>query len=118
MKTRRKSVAVMAAENRLSGLKNIDPTLDMGNGMSVQGYQTEIDGTSTRLSEYVNAVAKADAARVVLRDSEAALNDFSDLIMRAVSVNYGLNSPEYVSVGGTRKKDRKRPIRKNISSSI
>jgi hypothetical protein len=118
MKTRRKSAAIIAAQDRLSGLMNIDPIIDLGNGLSVQSYQDKIQMTEAKLTAYVNAVAKADAARVLLMDAETDLSDFSDHIMRGVSVKFGLNSPEYVSVGGTRKKDRKRPIRKNGSSSV
>lgn len=118
MKTRRKSAAIIAAQDRLSGLMNIDPIIDLGNGLSVQSYQDKIQMTETKLKAYVNAVAKADAARVLLKDAEVDLSDFSDHIMRAVSVKFGLNSSEYVSVGGTRKKDKKRPVRKNMSSPV
>jgi hypothetical protein len=118
MKTRRKSAAIIAAQDRLSGLMNIDPIIDLGNGLSAQSYQDKIEMTEAKLNAYVNAVAKADAARAMLIDAEKELSDFSDHIMRGVSVKFGMNSAEYVSVGGTRKKDRKRPIRKNMSSPI
>ena len=118
MKTRRRSAAIIAAQDRLSGLMNIDPIIDLGNGLSAQSYQDKIEMTEAKLNAYVNAVAKADAARALLIDAEKELSDFSDHIMRGVSVKFGMNSAEYVSVGGTRKKDRKRPIRKNMSSPI
>jgi hypothetical protein len=118
MKTRRKSVAIIAAQDRLSGLMNIDPIIDLGNGLSAQSYQDKIEMTEAKLNAYVNAVAKADAARAMLIDAEKELSDFSDHIMRGVSVKFGMNSAEYVSVGGTRKKDRKRPVRKNMPSPI
>lgn len=118
MKTRRRSAAIIAAQDRLSGLMNIDPIIDLGNGLSAQSYQDKIEMTEAKLNAYVNAVAKADAARAMLIDAEKELKDFSDQIMRGVSVKFGMNSAEYVSVGGTRKKDRKRPIRKNMSSPI
>ena len=118
MKTRRRSAAIIAAQDRLSGLMNIDPIIDLGNGLSAQSYQDKIEMTEAKLNAYVNAVAKADAARALLIDAEKELSDFSDHIMRGVSVKFGMNSAEYVSVGGTRKKDKKRPIRKNMSSPI
>lgn len=118
MKTRRKSAAIIAAQDRRAGLVNIDPEIDLGNGLSAQSYQTKIEMTESKLNAYVNAVAKADAARVTLMDAEKELSDFSDHIMRAVSVKFGLNSAEYVSVGGTRKKDKKRPVRKNMTSPV
>ncbi|MFN8338876.1 MAG: hypothetical protein U0T36_07630 [Saprospiraceae bacterium] len=118
MKTRRKSAAIAAAQDRLSGLVTIDPAIDLGNGLSAQSYLSKIEMTQSYLNAYVNAVAKADAARKTLMDGEAALNDFSDHILRAVSVKFGLNSTEYVSVGGTRKKDKKRPVRKTRSSLV
>ncbi len=118
MKTRRRSAAIIAAQDRLSGLMNIDPIIDLGNGLSAQSYQDKIAMTEAKLNAYVNAVAKADAARAMLIDAEKELSDFSDHIMRGVSVKFGMNSAEYVSVGGTRKKDKKRPIRKNMSSPI
>ena len=118
MKTRRRSAAIIAAQDRLSGLMNIDPIIDLGNGLSAQSYQDKIEMTEAKLNAYVNAVAKADAARAMLIDAEKELKDFSDHIMRGVSVKFGMNSAEYVSVGGTRKKDKKRPIRKNMSSPI
>lgn len=118
MRTRRKSAAIIAAQDRKAGLVNIDPTIDLGNGLSAQSYQAKIEMTESKLNAYVNAVAQADASRVMLIDAEKELNDFSDHIMRAVSVKFGLNSPEYVSVGGTRKKDKKRPVRKNMTSPV
>ena len=118
MKTRRRSAAIIAAQDRLSGLMNIDPIIDLGNGLRAQSYQDKIEMTVAKLNAYVNAVAKADAARALLIDAEKELSDFSDHIMRGVSVKFGMNSAEYVSVGGTRKKDKKRPIRKNMSSPI
>ena len=118
MKTRRKSAAIIAAQDRLSGLMNIDPIIDLGNGLSAQSYQDKIEMTEAKLNAYVNAVAKADAARAMLIDAEKELSDVSDHIMRGVSVKFGMNSAEYVSVGGTRKKDKKRPVRKNMSSPI
>ena len=118
MKTRRKSAAIIAAQDRRAGLVNIDPEIDLGNGLSAQSYQTKIEMTESKLNAYVNAVAKADAARVTLMDAEKELSDFSDHIMRGVSVKFGLNSAEYVSVGGTRKKDKKRPVRKNMPSPV
>lgn len=118
MKTRRKSAAIAAAQNRLAGLTNIDPVIDLGNGLSVQSYQAKIEMTQAKLDAYVNTVAKADAARVMLNDAEKDLNDFSEHIMRGVSVKFGLNSAEYVSIGGTRKKDKKRPARNNQSSIV
>lgn len=95
---------------------SIDPQLDLGNGMGVVQYKTSIDAVESKLMEVLNKASEMEAVRAELRDMERELNDLSDLYQRAVSVKYGYNSSEYVAAGGTRKKDRRRPVRLQVSS--
>jgi hypothetical protein len=116
MKTRRKSSALDVAKSRWSGLVSIDPQLDLGNGMGAVQYKSSIDAVEAKLMDVMNKAAEMEAVRAELRDMERELNDMSDLYQRAVSVKFGYNSSEYMAAGGTRKKDRRRPVRLQVSS--
>ena len=116
MKIRRKSSALDMARSRWSGLVSIDPQLDLGNGLSIVQYKTSIDAVDAKLLEVLNKASEMEVVRAELRDMERELNDMSDIYQRAVSVKYGYNSSEYMAAGGTRKKDRRRPVRLQVSS--
>jgi uncharacterized coiled-coil protein SlyX len=106
------SRALQKAHKRLSGLKAIDVKLDMGNGMTVENFESRITDTETRLSEYNELLAQSDAAKNVFSKCEAELTDLYKRLLEAVAVVYGHDSDEYEKAGGTRKSDRKRPVRK------
>lgn len=106
---KRKSKAIEKAEKRIAGIKAIDPALDLGSGLSVDSYQSKIEGTEDVLEIYNTSLSVADAKLNDLQKEEKELNDLSELILEAVAVKYGHDSNEYEMAGGTRKSERKRP---------
>ncbi len=62
MAFRRKSSRVIAeALTRLANLKAIDPDLDLGNGLTVAAFETQINKTQTSEDTYNGQLAQADA---------------------------------------------------------
>ena len=52
-----------------------------------------------------------------LESAESDLNEFNRRYLSATEAHYGPDSSEYEMVGGTRKSERKRPIRKGGGST-
>jgi len=109
---KKSSLVVEKAIKRLAGVKSISDTLDMGNGMSVAGFDSKISDTESKLDTYNELLANADAALNDFLKSEHDLAGYSKRILEAVASVYGHDSNEYEQAGGKRDSDRKRPVRK------
>ena len=102
------TTAVDEAEKRLAGLMAIDPALDLGNGLSVTGFNEQLNGIKDRVVVYNTALSAADKESNAIDDSMKALREFSRRMLAAIGAVYGYNSNEYEMVGGTRISDIKR----------
>ena len=51
------------------------------------------------------------------RDAEIALSEITTRVLAGIAAKFGKDSIEYAQVGGTRKRDRKRPIQKAQANS-
>jgi hypothetical protein len=109
---KRKSKVLEEAQKRLAGLESIDLNLDLGNGLSVATYKTDIQSGIDKLDELNQAKSKHDGLSTEMKVYEKRMRDTSEMILEAVGTKYGHDSEEYVKAGGTRKSDRKRPVRK------
>lgn len=109
---KRKSVALEKARKRLAGIKSIDSTLDMGNGLSVAEYEAIIGTCQDKVDKYNKQLSVADERQNIAEASEKELNEFSERMLEAVGSVYGHDSNEYEQAGGRRKSERKRPKRK------
>ncbi len=105
------------AEKRLAGLMAVDPALDLGNGLSITGFNTQLDGIKSRIVSYNAALSTADSESNSIDDDLIALREFNRRMLAAIGAVYGYNSNEYEMVGGTRASDIKRNHRRKSNSN-
>lgn len=111
---KRSSKVLAQAERRIAAIKSISATLDLGNGHTVDSYNTVIEATRTKLSDYNSSLSTADAALTTLVEAERKLMEVTEHVLLSVAAKYGKDSYEYEMAGGIRKRDRKRPVRKTV----
>jgi len=109
---KRSSTILETARQRLSGLKSITPKPDFGSALDIDQYEQDINALSASLDKYNQTVSLLDQMQNVLEADEAKLNDKSKRLLAATGAQYGSDSSEYETVGGTRLSDRKRPTSK------
>jgi hypothetical protein len=106
------STVLNNAERRAAGLKSISSSLDLGNGLTIETFDELIQDMQDKLEAYKMALSAVDAARSKVEELERSLRNLSEHMLLGVAVKYGKNSVEYEMAGGTRKSDRKRPVRR------
>ncbi len=111
-RAKRKSTVLETFRQRLAGLKSIKPDPNLGPTITVPAFEAKGNGFNTRLSGYNQKVAELDEEQIAVDNEEAELQDWNRRVLSAVEAEYGPDSPEYEAVGGTRKSERKRPVRK------
>jgi uncharacterized protein YoxC len=109
---KRSSTVLDKAERRAAGLKSISSSLDLGNGLTIETFNELIQDMQDKLEAYNMALSAVDAAHSKVEEVERSLRNLSEHMLLGVAVKYGKNSVEYEMAGGTRKSDRKRPVRK------
>lgn len=112
---KRSSKILEKAERRSAGLHSINEELDLGNGLSVDGFDEAIEATRTRLTDYNKALSTVDKLYTEMLETERKLGDMAEHMLLGVASKYGKNSAEYEMAGGVRKSERKRPARKLTS---
>ena len=100
------------ARHILAGLKQITPKPDFGPVVTEAIYEAEVNGYSSDLDAYNSHLAEADDKSNRLDDRRKRLRDFNQRIQAAVKALYGPDSSEFELVGGLRRSDRKKPVRK------
>ena len=111
-RARRISKVLDKAQVRSAGIKNIDPTLDLGNGLTAASFDTAVNSVRTRLTEYNQALAAVDDKYNALVAAEKALGDMSERMLAGVASMFGKDSSQYEQAGGVRKSERKSSARK------
>lgn len=109
---KRSSNVLEAARLRLAGLKSIMPAPDFGPGLTIAGYEADINSFNTTLNNYNEQVAALDDLQNQLQAEELALRDKNKRVLSAVEAQYGPDSSQYEQAGGTRQSERKRYTRK------
>ena len=105
---RKGSNVINEAQTRAAGMQSIDPDLDLGNGLTLAAFQSEIGSTQTLLDDYNAQLAKADGAGNDFKAGEKNLRTLSSRMLAAVGVKYGKDSNEYEMAGGTRTSEKKK----------
>jgi hypothetical protein len=105
---KRDSRTLDRVRRRLTGFKSIDPTIDLGDGVSVQAFTDMVNALSQTLAAYNIALADADVLGSQLSDAEKAISVYAEKVLLAVAVKFGKDSPEYGRAGGVRSSLRKR----------
>jgi hypothetical protein len=111
------SSVVESAQVRLASISSINPTLDLGEGMSVVAYQALITDAQSKLSAYNTLLSQTDEAGNKLRAAEKGLRVFSERILTGIAFKYGKDSNEYEMAGGTRKSEIKHPAKKKPAAA-
>jgi hypothetical protein len=109
---KRTSKVLSDAQKRAAGIKSIEASLDLGNGITAEDYAQAMEHLQQTLSTYNERLSLADQAGNAVKDAELAMRDYSERILLGVATRYGKDSNEYEMAGGIRKSDRKRPTRK------
>jgi hypothetical protein len=114
---KRNSRIIEQANERLNGLKTIDPALDLGNGLSVTVLEQAIGALRSKLDGYNQKLSELDEDLLVIETDENKLEDMNGRFLAGVGARFGRNSIEYEKAGGVRSDDRKRPASKKGSKS-
>lgn len=109
------SRALKQAQSRLSSLKSLGTDLDLGNGMTIVSFETQIDEFEQIQETYNTKKSELDGMRSQIRQRETALNDLRERMLLAIASKFGKDSHQYVLAGGVRKSERKRPTKSNSS---
>lgn len=70
---KRSSIVLEKAERRASGMNSINPTLDLGNGMSLKSFWEDIDALHAKQKQYNALLSTVDQAYNELLQSEISL---------------------------------------------
>jgi len=101
MSRRRKTAHVAdKSEVQLSGLRAIDPNLDLGEGCNVVTIQGKIDLLRDKVSAYNDALAVIDSTQIEIEKLEKELKQLDQKAMLGVAFRYGKESHEYRLAGG------------------
>jgi hypothetical protein len=109
-RAKRKSSVLETARQRLAGLKKITES-DFGRGLNPTDYGADVTALTAKLDDYNGLLAAIDEAQNDLEAMESALRDKNARILSAVEARFGSDSNEYEMVGGTRRSERKKPVR-------
>ncbi|MCB9356466.1 MAG: hypothetical protein R2791_20675 [Saprospiraceae bacterium] len=111
MRSKKSSRVFLKAIQRLSGLKSIDPGLDLGKDMSVAVFEQNIQAFEQILSNYNTMLSVLDAQLQQVLAAEKYLLDYTGRWLPMVGGHFGMDSEEYQKAGGVRKSLRKRTRR-------
>src|SRR5436190_1020839 len=107
----RKSTILEIARHRLAGLKQISPKANLGSALTIEAYETEINGFSDEHDSLEGDITSTHdkAGRLAIR--ERALSQLNQRVLAAVRAEYGPDSNELALLGAIRLSDRKKPVR-------
>lgn len=108
---KKKSAALLKAQERLAGLRSIDPKLDFGNGISIASFTREIDSLKKSIDDYNALLFAADDAANAIEQKEREMIISAENVLLSVKVKFGKDSSQYELAGGTRLSDRRRSPR-------
>lgn len=113
---KRGSKILEQASARLSGLKSINATLDMGNGLSVAAYEQSLNTLRAKLDAYNQKLSELDEELFQVEVEEEKVSELNGRILAGVAAVFGRDSSQYEAVGGVRTSDRKNNSRKADST--
>jgi hypothetical protein len=102
---KRTSRALTKAELRAVGMQSIAPTLDLGNGLTVEGFMEAVDSFRQDLRVYNTLLAQLDQVTALIKAKERDLSRLSERMLAAIVAKYGRDSLEYQAAGGTKRGD-------------
>ncbi|MBI5563523.1 MAG: hypothetical protein HY870_01415 [Chloroflexi bacterium] len=113
---KRSSKELEKAQQRATNLASIDVALDLGSGLTLPAYQTQITALQVKLNQHNNLLSEIDALANDITAGEKALAALSERMLDGVGVTYGKDSNQYEMAGAVRKSERKKAVRKTTST--
>jgi uncharacterized phage infection (PIP) family protein YhgE len=114
---KRSSVILQKAEKRQAGLQSIDPTLDLGNDLTLEAYSTLIETLRSQIATYNSTLSTLDDQSRQIKETERQLRNLSEQMLLGVAAKYGKDSREYGMAGGIPKSEHRRPVRKKTTEN-
>ncbi|MGC1309332.1 MAG: hypothetical protein WA885_19095 [Phormidesmis sp.] len=108
---KKKSAALLKAQQRLAGIRSIDPKLDLGNGVSVASFTKDVDSLRVAIDNYNALLSTVDDAANAIEKQEQQIVIAAENVLLSVKVKFGKDSSQYEMAGGTRLSDRRRSPR-------
>lgn len=109
MSRRKKTSAMLVkGEQRLAGLKSIDATLDLGNGLTPVSFEQDVNTLRLAIEAYNTLLSKVDEASNAIEQAERQVAIASENALLGVKIKFGKDSSQYEMAGGTRLSDRRR----------
>ncbi len=108
---KRSSVVLEKAVRRAAGINSIDPSLDLGNGLTLPAFSTLIETMRTKENTYNSALSSLDRLYREMLETEDELGDMTEHMLMAVGTRYGKSSVEYGMAGGVPKNQRRKGLR-------
>lgn len=96
-------------EQKVSGMKSINLTLDLGNDVTVAIGESLLATSRATMEKYNSLLAQADETLNEINTNNKTLRAFNKKVLPAVGLKYGTDSSEYEMVGGVRDSERKKP---------
>lgn len=106
---KRTSKIEQVGQQRATGIKSFAPTLDLGNGTTMTGYEAAIKKLADSIDDYNSTLSLLDGKLNTIVEDERILQDWNERMLSGVGSRYGKDSDEYEMAGGTRKSERRKP---------
>lgn len=104
---KRSSKVLEKAERRMSSLISIDTALDLGSGLTLQTYSSNIETVRQKLAAYNTILSNLTQLYNEMLESEQQLADLNERMLTGIVTKYGRNSTEYEMAGGKRKRQKR-----------
>lgn len=122
LRKRKPTPIVEKAIIRFTAMKKIDENMcreiDYGGPgipLTKTQFSFQINLCKQLLSEYNEILSKADEKAVKIKEAERILSDMYTSVLAGAISRFGIDAHEINLLGGTRKSDRKKPVRKTIN---
>lgn len=113
------SRVIVRAKKRLIAVEQIDAKnntlIEYSGGdnlLTKKEFTEQIQECENLINNYNSKLEEADLIGVTIAKSEAKLSDMYTAILSGAKSRFGLDSDEVKMLGGTRKSERKKPLRK------
>lgn len=123
MPEQRKSATIEKALLELANLKSIDPTLDLGDGISIEAMSTLVEEARQAIENLNMATVAISTNRRLIQEKESAIVDLSARIRLGIGSKFGHKSEEYrianqASKRGKNSKPAEQPARSSALVTI
>jgi hypothetical protein len=88
----------------------------LGGELTLTAYRQQVKSLTDKLEAYNSALSTVDELGNQIRSEEKKVKDLSERMLVGVAAKYGKDSDEYEKAGGTRKSERKRPVRRKTKA--